>query len=147
MESLKYELREKLIISVGGTFQDAFLIEFQSPNMGCRKQINRLRQLIMGGLVDLSKSQNDNKNVDDDDDNKEKKNPTAKEIKVILLSLDEKRFPFTEIQNAFVALAIKIGKIDGEFELKEEHFDKILLEDLEDMVCEYIAGFIFPSLF
>lgn len=66
-------------------------------------------------------------------------------IKLILFS--SKNVAFADIAEACKALFIKRGTFDGKTPLNAAAFNKISVNDFTDMICGYIANFIFPSLF
>ena len=126
-----------------GDFEKVHSIEFKAPGMHEFDEAMDLSQLVMGAFMSATKFA---PKIGDDSIKDDFKMPTREEIKVVLVMSQD--VSYKKIGKTFKALAIKVGSIGDEATpLKPDHFNKLSMEDFNDMLCEYVVNFIFPSLF
>jgi hypothetical protein len=144
-----FNLSENLEYSTGGDFSNTAQITLHAPSMECFNEGLTLSQLVTGSFMSAQSmaTANDAEMPDNADAMKDIASPKADEIKIILMA--SQTVSITKIARAFRELACKVGYLDDKESerLKETHFKKMLYEDVVDMLCEYVANFIFPSLF
>jgi hypothetical protein len=135
-----FQLSKELEYSKSGDFHKTATIEFTPPSMAAFDESVTLGQLVTNAVLDARRFAEESTQ-----EQIEQTTPGANEIKIILMA--SKSVKFTEIANAFKALALKTGTTDGETALTESLLKKISIHDMVGMVCGYVANFTFPSLF
>lgn len=138
-----YNLSETIEYAKDGDFHKTATIEFTGPSMGVYEMSLELSQYVTRAMMDAQDFLN--KQIKSEVEKEEDSNMTGDAMKIILMS--SKSVKFSDIANCCKKLFLKVGTYDGEVKLKDTIFSKISLEDFISMVCEYIANFIFPSLF
>jgi hypothetical protein len=125
-----------------GDFEPVHAITFRAPGMNEFDETMDLSQLVMRAFMSASKFA---PKLGEENIVEAFKMPTRNEIKVVLVMSDES---FKKIGGCFKVLAVKVGSIGDEATpLKLDHFNKLSMDDFNDMLCEYVVNFIFPSLF
>lgn len=137
-----YDLSEKIEYSKDGQFKTTAIIELAGPNMSVFDLATELSQLVMRATLD---AQDLSERFKNEASSSSSKDVDANAIKMILMS--SKSVKFSEIANVSKKLFLKIGTFDGETTLKEAVLNRINIEDYTNLICGYIANFIFPSLF
>lgn len=140
MKNFLFNLSQTLEYSVDGKKQTTATLEFRAPAITEYDELVILNQYVMQAMLSVRKHINE-----DDVDQKDEKIGKVKgqELKMMLLGSD---IPFLEIVEAFKKIATRTGTADGKTPLKRSHFDRLLPGDLTNLVCDYCANFIFPSL-
>lgn len=143
-ETLIYKLKKGIKYSTQGKFKETATLEVKPPTIKEMEPAVRLSQLVTNAMFDARKLMPEGQGVDVENPDQQQM-PTAKELKLILFASDN--VDFNKIFDAFKEIALTSGTFDGKEPLKETAFDKIGMEDSILFACEYIANFIFPSLF
>jgi hypothetical protein len=138
-----YELSEVLRYTPEGEgdFKETLSIEFSGPTMDVQDSATELSELVTRAFVGYSNMARDT----EESDSTAMKTPSSSELKVLLMGANS--VSFRDIGKAFIRLACDVGKLDEKTRIKPDHFKKLELDDFNDMVCGYIANFIFPSVF
>ena len=137
-----FNLSETIEYAKDGDFQKTASLEFIGPNMEVYEKSLELSQFVTRAMMD---SQDYYKKQDNIEDKEEDSKMTSDAMKIILMS--SKSVKFSDIANCCKKLFLKVGTYDGEVKLKDTVFSKMSIDDFTSLVCEYIANFIFPSLF
>ena len=137
-----YNLSEKIEYSKAGQFLETASIELIGPNMSVFDLTVELSQLVMRATLD---AQDLAERFGDDNRDRSNQDVDSNAIRMILLS--SKSVKFSEIADVTKKLFLKVGTFDGEVKLKEAILNRLKIQDYTNMVCGYIANFIFPSLF
>ncbi len=143
-DTLVFDLSKEIKYGSKGDFKDTLSIELNPPGIDQFDDANDLSQLVTNAVMDAGSRVPADKQLEEED-KKKQKNPTAKEVQVILMSSE--RISFNKVFKAFSSIACKCGTYDGKERLKTSVFKKMGVEDARRCMCEYIANFIFPSLF
>ena len=139
-DTMIFNLSQELEYSSKGDFKTTLTLEFRPPGPQEFRPANKLAQLVMNAVLDAGKNAPKDQEVD-----QEQKNPTGDEMKLILMS--SSNVDFNDIFDAFKSIALATGTFDGKESITEVIFSKISIEDCRQAACEYIAFFVFPSLF
>ena len=139
-KALIFKLSSEAEYTKDGDFTKTASLEFAAPSMACFEEASDFQQLVARAFMSAAKASGEVA-----DPNAKAETPTGKEIKIILNASDSVRF--THVAAAFRTLACKVGTFDGVTPMLEDHFAKLDMKDFENMICEYIANFTFPSLF
>ncbi len=123
-----------------GGFEKTGQIEFLPPSYFCIKEATMLSQLVTRAVLDITKFKDlaEGKKQEDQD-------MDAAAVKMLLMSSSSVNFP--DILTAFKRLSTTVCKLSDKEFLKEAHFEKMEYDDVINMICEYVANFIIPSLF
>lgn len=141
-----YMLSQKLEYSRDGDFFSTGQLEFKTPSFSDYKLSYKLSQLVMGALLDMTKHSDTLKNLDTKDKNKKTEdNMDSNTIKMMLMS--SSIVDFSEIVDVCFELFSSVGTFDGKTSIKPAVLQRLPLEVITDIVCGYIANFIYPSLF
>lgn len=140
-DTLYFQLSEKLEYSKGGDFFQTATLELQPPSMKVFDLSSILCQDLMKAVVDGrevagSIEQNESQDTGDID---------SETIKMILFQ--SKSVKFSDVAKTCKVLFTHVGTYEGKTPIKMAIFDKMNIHDFTDLVCEYIANFIWPSLF
>lgn len=133
------DLSATLEYSKKGEFEKTASLEFAPPSMLCEKEAMRLAQLVMRATIDAKdlaagqEQQKADQSVDEE------------AVKILLMS--SKSVPFSDVSEAFKALACKVCTCDGELKVTEALLAKLSLADYMRALTGYVANFTFPSLF
>ena len=139
-DTMIFNLSKEREYSSKGDFKKTFTLEFRPPGPQEFRPANKLAQLVMNAAMDVGKNAPKDQQSEED-----QKNPTGDEMKIILMS--SSKIDFNDIFDAFKTVALATGTFDGEEPLAEVVFSKLSIEDCRRVACEYIAFFVFPSLF
>lgn len=136
---LYFQLSEKLEYSKDGDFFETATIELKPPSMPVFNLTSQLSQDVMKAVLDAREF------ADESDQNQNEGDIDAATIKMLLLS--SKRVKFSDVADTCKVLFCKVGTYDGKTPLKMMAFERMKIIDFVQMICEYIANFIWPSLF
>lgn len=151
-KKLNYKLEEGIEVAIGGDIETFYEIEFVAPSFQCKKESARISQAMMRGQLALQnkvpqdeetieKAKQIKEDIDDDEDEFEAKSNL---VKMLLLGSDDN---FSDVIDAFVKIARKTGRFNEKIKLKEVHLQKLSYNEIENMVCAYVAHFMMPSQF
>ena len=135
-----YQLSEKIEYSKNGQFYETATIELKAPSMKVFDLSTKLSQLVMRATLDA-------KDFAEDYKSEESTNQEVGTAGIKMILMSSKSVSFSDISNVSLKLFLKVGTFDGETKLKEAIINRLDIEDYTDMICGYIANFIFPSLF
>lgn len=136
-----FELSEILEYSKKGNKTETATISMRAPRMPEFNEASRFSQIVTQALMDSQKwaPKGKVKDVVPESDIK------AGEVRILLFASDRN---IDEVAKRFRALANKVCTLDEEgTPLKDALIDKMDIEDFTKMMCEYVANFIYPSLF
>ena len=144
-----FELSKVLKFSRKGVHVETASLEFTPPGMAELKQIAFLNSALMHGALS-AKAKNAASKEEIETAKKEKEDDSKvgiEEIKLMLFANSDPKFSFDKVGNAFKEIAYTTGTTDGKTAIRSAIFERMELNDFIDLVCEYCANFIFPSLF
>jgi hypothetical protein len=142
-----FNLSEELEYSKAGNFVKTASLELRAPGMNEYDESMDLAQGIMSALVEISKGQalsedavQKAREMLETDSNK----MTGGEIIPALLS--SRTVKFKDTAKCFRKLLVLVGTTDGEVLLTEDLINGLNPQDFTNLLGEYAANFIVPSL-
>lgn len=143
---LIFKLSKDFEYTKGGDFSRTSSVELRGPGMGEYKLSFKLSQYCMRAIMEvrgmLTQALEGEK---EKETGKADENQSAQAVKMFLFS--SKSVDFSEVADVASKLFLRVGTYDGQTSIKEKFFNSLSIEEFTNMVCEYIANFIFPSLF
>jgi ERCC4-type nuclease len=132
-------------------FETYHEIEFKAPYYACFSIAGKLEQVMTRALLE---SANKIKEINEQEQEKESERRSSMSeddkmeekitgVKLALLASSE---DFEKIMNYFIKLLPFVSKLDEGLPLQKKNLKYISYNDLKDMIFEYIANFLMPSL-
>lgn len=144
--SFIFKLSEELEYSQGGNFVKTASLELRTPGMGEYNESMDFAQNVLGAIAESTKNQN----FSEEDIKKAQETVSTQEImttgEIIPLLLMSRAIKFKDTAKYFRKLLILVGTTDGKTPLTDDLINKMNPQDFTNLMGEYAANFIVPSL-
>jgi len=135
VKTFDYELEETLEYGVGGNVAQGSKIHFYAPKAKQRKKTGQLKQMFFRALPTDGNSEDVQQGKEDD--------VTGEMILFLIAQSDQDYTDFIEIGKTLICDGN--AKIDDIEKFTAGHAELVTIDDLEQMVGEYVAHFIVRS--
>lgn len=133
-----YKLKRPFDYAKGGEQVPAQKVRLFAPTVKHRRLCARLKQAFF-----RSCDTEDEPDIKKDGTTAEPKPLTPQQI-IPILAMSH-HVELDDVLDTAVELFLKVGKLDGDENLKPTHFDRMSQDDLEGMLGEYMSRFILAS--
>jgi len=152
-DEMQYNLSEELEFSHKGEHEKTLTIFIEPPSHDCLDEVAHLSSYVTQAMMESQKYSSFAKgNLTEEQLKKMEKDSSedagldAKSVKLILFGAGSVNVP--DVIQEFKKILVKCGRVDEDEKcrFKKSLFERLTVEDIIGMMCEYIAVFIAPSL-
>lgn len=140
-DTLIFKLSKTIEYSRDGNFVKTATLELEAPSMNCFDEALELSQAVMKAVMDAADI------AGSAEENSVKQEGAISRDAMRMLLLSSNRVPFKDVSKICRNLFVKVGTYDGKTSLINDTFKKLSVSDFSNMIFDYCANFIFPSLF
>ncbi len=141
-----------------GSSREVVALELREPTRKHLKRASRLKQMVMGAMMEASKMQGAEPQQTEpskalDDKTPEELLKEAEDLRagISIALVSSQSIDLGEFVELFIEMAIRknvspIVLCDGEIQIKESHFEDMSIEDIERLAITYASFFCMPSV-